>query len=285
MKAKFVLGFIMLGGLFGPPSNPQQAREKYDAEQFAEANPLYQAAMEEYADQRPHLNYNIGQCWMRQDSAAKALGFYSKSTNIGKQDPVLASLAWNQIGSLHASRPELLQNPSGGSAPNRGQSQAGGSAPQQVNPLEVALEDYKNALRLDHENETARYNYELIKRKLQQQQQQQQQPNEDEENKDDQQNQDQQNEQKNQQDEQKKDQQDQNKKDQQDQQKDPEQTKENKGNQGQQPQPDGEGQEQKMSMQQAKMLLEALNQNEKKFLQQLQKSKAKAPRRNRGPEW
>ena len=85
-----------MGGLFGGPSTPQQAYEKYEEAKYAESGTLYQASMEEYAEQRPHLNYNIAQTWMLQDSFVKAIGFYSKATNIGKKDPKLASLAWNQ---------------------------------------------------------------------------------------------------------------------------------------------------------------------------------------------
>lgn len=270
---KFVFGIAIWGGLFGSASNPEQGFEKFEEAKYVEALGFYVNSLEEYPDQRPHLNFNIAQCNLRNDSMTTALGFFSQAANIGRVDPELSSLAWNQIGGLHASMPP--DGPQGGGA----QAQGTGPSEEQANPIEIALEDFKNALRMDPDNELARYNYELLKRKLQQQQQQQEKDEEkNDENKDEKE--DKENE--NKQDDNKQDKQDQNKKEK-EQQKKPD-NEENKGNQGKNQQ-EGEPSQEKMSMEQAKMLLEAMNQNEKMFLQQLQKSKQKKGPRNKGPEW
>lgn len=274
------LGVLMVGGLFGPPSVPQQAKEKYDSEAFLESAALYSQALETYPGQRAALNFNIAQSYLRADSAHRALTFMSQATGIGKVNPELASMAWNNIGGLHAAAP---QQGAPGMPGQPTQPQAAQGEEDALSPIEQALEDFKNALRNNPENDLARYNYELLKRKQQQQQQQQDQNEDKEENKEDEKKDEEKK------DDQQKDQQNDQKKDQQkDQQKENQQqeNKENKGqNQQQQQQQQGEGQEQKMSMDQAKMLLEAMNQNEKKFLQQLQKSKKKRPQRHKGPEW
>jgi hypothetical protein len=271
---KFFLGIALVGGLFGSTSNPKQGFKHYEDGKYAEAATFYENALIEYADQRPLLNFNLGQCNLRMDSTIKALGFFSQATNMGRRDAKLTSLAWNQIGGIHASTQPQAPNP------GPAQPQGSGKDQKEPNPLEIALEDFKNALRMDSDNELARFNYELLKRKLEQQQQQQQ--DQKDENKDQNEDQKQDQEQKNPEDQDKQDQQDQNKKDQQEQNK-PD-NEENKGNQGKNQQ-EGEPSEQKMSMEQAKALLEAMNQNEKMFLQQLQKDKQKKGPRNKGPEW
>jgi tetratricopeptide (TPR) repeat protein len=262
----------MLGGLFGSPSNPKQGFQLFEDGKYAEALTFYVNSLQEYPDQRPHLNFNIAQCNLLTDSLTTALGFFSQAANIGRVDKKLSSLAWNQIGGLHASMP--LDGPQGGGA----QAQGTGPGEEQANPIEIALEDFKNALRMDPENDLARYNYELLKRKLQQQQDQQKDEEKKDENKDEKE--DKENE--NKKDDSKQDKQDQNKKEKQEQKK-PD-NEENKGNQGKNQQ-EGEPSQEKMSMEQAKMLLEAMNQNEKMFLQQLQKAKQKKGPRNKGPEW
>jgi tetratricopeptide (TPR) repeat protein len=273
---KGVLLIMVFGWLFGPPSSVQKATEAYGAAQYAEALAGFNVAQESYPTQLSALSFNVGQCWFRMDSIAKAQQWYGKVTNTGKESPQMASWAWNNLGCIFASaQPQGAPGQMPGMMP--GQAQAGmpmgmqGPPAQQggqMGQLEQALQAFKDALKLDHDNELARYNYELIKHKIQQQQQQQNQD----------QNQDQQ-----QQDQQQQDQQDQQQQKGQDQKQDQPQNQENKGNPNQQ---QGEGGEpQQMSAAEAERLLEAMNANEKKFLQQIEKGKKHRTYNDDGPDW
>jgi Ca-activated chloride channel homolog len=249
---KGILAIMMLGGLFGSPSTVQKAKEAFDAKNYKSAIALYQESLENYRSQATAIDFNIGQAWFLMDSTQKALSQYGKVSNQAKTEPVLASWAWNNVGCLQAAQPQAQSAPPAmGMSPNM-PSQAGNAAAEQDPTafLQQALESFKEALKIDHNNEAARYNYELIKRRLQQQQDQQQQ-NKDQEKQQDQQQQ-----------------QDQNKNEQkQDGQNESPENKENKGDK------QGEGETQEMTAQEAQRLLDAMNSNEKKFIQQIEKSK------------
>lgn len=185
---------------------------------------------------------------------------------------------------------------------------------------EPALEHYKNALKKNPSNQDARYNYELLKKLIQEQkdQQDQNQQNQDQQNKDQQnqdqkdQNQDQQNkdqenkdqqnkdqqqqdnkeqeqkdqEQKDQQqkDQEKKDQEDEKKEEQQDQQqKEGEKSDEEKKEQPQ-PTPSDKLKEMNISEEKAKMILEAMKNNEIQYIQQ-NRRKATKKKESGKPDW
>lgn len=184
---------------------------------------------------------------------------------------------------------------------------------------EPALQHYKQALKKDPANSDARYNYELLKKLIeeQQQQQQQDQQNQDQQNQDqqnqDQQNKDQQQEQENQEN------QEQEQKDQQQEQQDKEgEEKEQENQQEQQQQDEKEGEEKEepkeneqqkpeegeeqekeqepqpspedklkelnISEEKAKMILEAMKNNEIQYIQQ-NKRKAKKKKDPDKPDW
>ncbi|MBI9032875.1 MAG: tetratricopeptide repeat protein [Bacteroidales bacterium] len=156
-----------------------------------------------------------------------------------------------------------------------------------------AIESYKNALRINPTDPDTKYNlqYALTKLKEQQQQQQQNQDNkdqQDQENKDqqDQENKDQEN--KDQQDK-NQDQKDQDKKDQGDQNKDQQDKKEDQKKKDQQDQ-EKEQQEQqpqamKISKEDAKRLLQALENDEKNTLEKLKVKKMKGKKGRKEKDW
>ena len=164
--------------------------------------------------------------------------------------------------------------------------------------LEEALDQFKSALKANPANEEARYNYELVKRKLEEQQKQNEQ-NKDQNKKDKDQKQDQkeknqqQDKKDQQQQQQKKDQQqDQNKKsedkkieEQQQQQKDQQQKDQEQEKKDKQNQLDPEKMKNmKMSEDKAKMILEAMKRNEVQYLQQ-NKRRATKPKDKNKPDW
>lgn len=183
--------------------------------------------------------------------------------------------------------------------------------------FEEALAEYKEALKANPENEEARYNYELLKKKLDEQKKQEQKQNKDQQKNDkqDQQKNDQQNKQDQNKDQQKKDdKKEQDKKDQQqkDQQQQDQQKKEQEQKEKEQKdeeQKDGEKKEEKeqkpsekkdekqmpqsvkekleemkISEQKARMILEAMKNQEIQYLQQ-NKRKATKPKDKNKPDW
>ena len=186
---------------------------------------------------------------------------------------------------------------------------------------EPALEHYKNALRRDPTNQDARYNYELLKKILQKQEEEKKdQQNQDEENKDkkdqdkenkDQEKKDEQNKDQEQKDQEKKDEEQQNKEEQEkkdQEQKDQEkkegekdENKEKKEEQEDKEQEEGEKSEEKekeqpkptpsdklkemnISEEKAKMILEAMKNNEIQYIQQ-NKRKATKKKESDKPDW
>lgn len=282
---------LVLGWLFGPPSNVQKASEAYQAKRFKEAVALFAGEMPNYPGQQSGLNFNQAQCWMLMDSNSRAMSLFGNCTQSYAENRQVASWSWNQIGTLFASgKGPKAQQPTGsqpgaanpgmqpgmdpmmganpGMSPMMGGAPAAGQQQTMVSreELQMALQAFKDALKLDHDNEVARYNYELVKRKLQQQDQNQNQ----DQNQDQQQQQEQQQQQQQQQDQQNK----------------PKpQPQENKGNQQQQQQ-QGEGKDpMEMSMEEAERILAAMNSNEKKFLQQLERGKKHKTYNDDGPNW
>jgi Ca-activated chloride channel homolog len=167
--------------------------------------------------------------------------------------------------------------------------------------LEQALKHFKQALRDQPENHEARTNYELIKKLLEKQRQQQQQQQQSQQNQQNQQNQQKQDQQKkdqpNQDQQQKQDGKDQKAEEKQaekNQQKDgqkqeakEEDAKEEKNSQEKKEAMEKRSQRlQKMNMteEQAKMILDAMKNNEAQYLQQLQRKTTKRPDKGK-PDW
>lgn len=166
------------------------------------------------------------------------------------------------------------------------------------NKPEEALASFKQALKADPTNEDARYNYELVKKKLEEQKKKEEEqkkndPNQKEENKDKQdQNKDQQQdkqdqkEQQDKKDQQSKEQQDQQKKEEQKKQQE-EQQKEEQKEQDKKETPQSvkdKLKEMEMSEEKAQMILEAMKNQEIQYLQQ-NKRKATKPKDKSKPDW
>ncbi|SNT27195.1 Tetratricopeptide repeat-containing protein [Ekhidna lutea] len=163
--------------------------------------------------------------------------------------------------------------------------------------LEEALQQLKSAIKADPTNQKARYNYEVVKKLLQEQEQQQQnQQNQDQENKDGEEQQEQQNK-----DEQEKKDGDQENQENQNGEQDQEKSDEQKEQEEQQKQDQQEGEEQEqeksqdqitkekleemgISEEKARQLLEAMRQSEIKYLQHQRRKPTKRPPSGK-PDW
>jgi hypothetical protein len=169
--------------------------------------------------------------------------------------------------------------------------------------LETALQNFKQSLKAEPSNEEARYNYELLKKilKEQEEQQQQQQDQEQEENQENQENQEQQQNEDQQQGEEEGEQQEQEQQEQegdqenqeqqeqqqqeQEQEQEGEQQEEEEGEQKEDPMFDTEQLEElNISEEKARMILEAMKNNEIQYIQQ-NKRKATQPRKSGKPDW
>lgn len=219
---------------------------------------------------KAHSYYRLG------DTAQAKLSYQNvASTSTNKQ---LKSIAYQQLGVIN-DKPESLKE---------------------------SLQYFKEALKADPTNQQARYNYEVVKKKLENQQKQNQdqqnqdQDNKDQDNKDQQQQQDQNKDQQGEQDQQKQDQQ------KQDQEGEKDEQKQQEGKEGEkseeQKEQQAEGEEKKedgdkdpqsvkeklekmnISEEKAKMILEALRNNEVQYIQQQKRKPTKAQDSSK-PDW
>ncbi len=218
---------------------------------------------------------NMAHAYFNMNDTANALSAYQKL--LTSQNKTLKSNAYQQLGVL-----------------NNRQSR-----------LEEALTNFKEALKTDPTNEDARYDYEMVKKKLEEQkkQEQQNQDKKDDQNKDqdkkenkDQKQNDKQNQDKNKQDQEKKDQEkkDQQQKDQADKDKQEKEKKEqeakDKDKENKDPKDKKDNfnpdklKEMKVTEEKAKMILEAMKNQEVQYLQQ-NKRKATKPRDKGKPDW
>jgi hypothetical protein len=194
------------------------------------------------------------------------------------QEPTLASSAYNQMGVISYKMSE--QSPD-----------------ERESFMQTSLSNFKNALKKNPQNESARYNYELLKKLKKQQEEEQE--KKDEENKDQDKKEDQEKKDQEKQDQENKDKQDQEKKEDQekDQEKKDEENQDQENQENQEPSEDEKSQEEdpmqkikdkleemNISPEKAEMILEAMKNNEKQYVQQ-NKRKATKRKDSNKPDW
>ncbi len=232
------------------------AMQAYASGNYAEAAQRYQYLIDSLGVIEEEVLLNLGHSYFQLNDYEKARQAYAAATVLGNKNR--QSIAHQQLG--------VIANREG--------------------KFQEALQHFREALKANPENEEARYNYELLKKKLKdqnnppQQNQQQQQQNEQQQNQ----------QQKNQQPESKKSN---DNKQQQNQQKQGGEQQEEEENQGKEQKTDqqnmqqGEGQQERKSRidpQKAREILESMRNQEIQYLQQ-QKRKATQPRDKNKPDW
>ena len=254
---------IMLLSALSVEGSPQKAKKYYEKGEFEEAGKQYQEAIKEKPDDA-RLYYNLGASLYRTSDYDEAQTALDKA--LTTDDLSLQKDAFYNLGNSHY---------------RMGEAQLEVNPQETISLWEQGLKDYENALTLDVDDEDAKFNYEFLKTRLEalkNQRPQQQEPNEQEEEQEQDQNQDQ-----TQQDSsspQQNDQEDNNQDQQQsqDQENEPEPQDENseddKQKQGPQENPDREEQQErsqnqrvpgKMTREEARHLLDALKDGEKKL--------------------
>ncbi len=247
---KPVLLIILAALLFGPGDPKKKGRQGnalYTQEQYEEAAAAYRegiVAIQESGPGAVHsgLLNNLGAALYRSGDAEQA------------------GIAFSSAASMALSPDDLVRA-----------SYNAGNAAFRTQELEQSLEHFRRALLNDPSNEDAKFNYEFVKRQLEEQQQQQQ---------DQQDNQDQNDENQDNQDQQDQDgEQNEENQDQQDQQ---QQNSQDEGDQQQQQEQDQQQREQEdptqLSEEEAQRILQALENEEEQLLRQVQKMKTR-PRR------
>lgn len=278
-----VLAFFIDPGKIGKVNTAKEAAKRaYMRGEYQGAIDQYKLLMDSLGVKEDEIAMNLAHSYFELNDTLNATNTYLPLTN--SSNPKLRSLANQQLG--------VLSNRQG--------------------KFEEALNYFKNSLKADPTNEEARFNYEIVKKKLEEKKKQEQQQNKDQQKddqkKDDQQKDEQKQDQKDNKDQQNKDNKDQKKDDQQkkDQQKKDQEQKDKeqqeKENQQKEEQKKKEEEEQnkdkkdippsvseklkemKMSEDKAKMVLEAMKNQEKQYLQQ-NKRKATQPKSKGKPDW
>jgi hypothetical protein len=258
-----------------------EAKKAFQSGDYKGAITKYKYLIDSLGVNEDEVMLNLAHAYYLQKDTANAITKYQSLTQ--SQKPSLASKANLQLG--------LMANQQG--------------------KAEQALSDFKRALKEDPTNEDARYNYEMLKKKLEekkkqdqqkkdQQNKDQQKQDQQQQNKDEQQKKDQENKEK--QEQQKKDQEQKDKEQQQkdQQQKEQEEKEQQEKEQQEQQKKDQENKDKKdqdkknmnfdkekmpqMSEEKANMILEAMKNQEKQYLQQNKRKATKSKDRGK-PDW
>jgi Ca-activated chloride channel family protein len=232
------------------------AMQAYASGNYAQAAQLYQYLIDSLGVIEEEVLINAGHSYFQISDYEKAKQAYAVASVFGNKN--LQSVAHQQLGVI-ANREGKFQD---------------------------ALQHFREALKANPSNEEARYNYELLKKKLKDQNSPQQQNQQQQQQNDQQQNQQQKNEQsENQQNSDNKQQQKQQK--QGGEQQKEEESRDKQQNDEQQNLQQGEGKQERKSKidpQKAKEILESMRNQEIQYLQQ-QKRKATQPRDKNKPDW
>ncbi len=251
------------------------AKKAYQSGDFKTAIEKYRLLVDSLKVNEEEVEMNLANAYFQVNDSVNATTYYQRL--VESKAPKMRTLSNQQLG--------VLSNRAG--------------------KYEEALSYFKQALKSDPTNEDARYNYELVKKKLEEQKKQEEQnkdqKNDDQQKKDDQnkdqkdqQNKDQKQDQKDKENQEKKDQQDQQNKDKEDkekqdkekseQEKKEEQDKQNEEKKDIPPSVSEKLKEMEMSEEKAKMILEAMKNQEIQYLQQ-NKRKATKPKDKGKPDW
>lgn len=251
-----------------------EAKKAYQAGDYKTAAQKYQMLVDSLQVKEDEVVMNLANALFHQNDTTRAINQYRSLTQSASSN--MRSLSNLQLG--------VLTNRSG--------------------KYEEALGYFKQSLKADPANEEARYNYEMVKKKLEEQKKQEEQNKDNkDQNKDDQEkkndqkkedkeNKDQKQDQKEKQDQEKKDQQDQQEKEEQEkkdkeqseQQKEQEENKEDEEKKDIPPSVKDKLKDMEMSEEKAKMILEAMKNQEIQYLQQ-NKRKATKPKDKGKPDW
>lgn len=130
-----LIAITLLAGLIGGRIL-DQAGVFFAEEKYRESSLLYLEALNAYPDQTAAIHYNLGVCFLRQDSLMEAMRHFRAAIN--PSNPNVSALAANEMGILLS---RLGQD-------------------------RDALQSFREALVFDPDFEPARFNFELLVRRI-----------------------------------------------------------------------------------------------------------------------
>ena len=215
-------------------ASPRQAQKLYDAGRYDDAGEKYREALGK-KPQDAHLHFNLGSTLYRAGKFEQASESLEQSLNT--EDIELQKNSFYNLGNTRY---------------RLGESRLGSNPEETISFWEQALKDYQNTLNLTPDDDDAQFNYEFVKKKLEELKNQQQQQQQDQQSGD-----------------QKNQEQEQPKSDQNNKQEQPRQSEPQPQQQESDPQPTPQQQPQRvpgrMSREEARQLLDAIKDNEKKL--------------------
>jgi Ca-activated chloride channel family protein len=251
MHKIILLGLLLLP--LGGDGVLEEANRLYEAGEYAQARAQYQEALPLYPEQASEIHYNLGSCLLAMDSTEKALSHFYRA--LSPHSPQTSSRAHNQIGILLAQRMQYEQ----------------------------ALNQFQKAVRSDPTHLEASFNYELLKRIIADQQ-----PPPAEEEKADEQSESEQDEQGEEKDEQSEEDASDPKEDAEEKDSPPEENQpQNPPQDASQPAHTDQAQPLQgdtLSLEQARLLLDRMRENEMRYMQQLRKTIRGGKKTDR-PDW
>ena len=248
----------------------RKGNESYKNQQHAEAANFYKEGIDSISESKPGrilagLWNNLGSSLFRLGDFDQARQAFSNALSLASTNEEVSHFAYNAGNTTYNAAQNAQQAAPGSAPPSTSAPGSGGSG------LQEALEYYKQALLADPENDDAKFNYEFVKRQLEEQEQNEDQ--QEQEQNEDQEQQDQQNDQEQEQQQNQDQEQEQNQNQQQ-------QEQEQEQNQEQQQQQEQEQQQQqqqsepdptKLSREEAERILQALQNEEEELLRQVMK--------------
>jgi tetratricopeptide (TPR) repeat protein len=244
----------------------------YQAQDFEKASKAFRYLVDSLGVREEPVLLNLANAYFQQRDTSNAAYYYNQLLSSDEQK--IRSVAHQQVGIVSMQRQNYHE----------------------------ALEHFKRALKANPGNEEARYNYELLKKRMQEQEQNQQQNQENEDQQENQQeNQQQENEEQQkqeQQDQQDQQEQEQQEQEQQEQEKGEAEEQKEEGKDGEPESTEEEGEEMEdqsptrqerleelnMTEEKAKMILEAMKNNEIQYIQQNQRKPTQRPDSGK-PDW
>jgi tetratricopeptide (TPR) repeat protein len=277
MRLLVVILALALGLMDDGSKKGRKGNELYRNQQHQMAVQLFTEGLQTYSTAEPNAIHaglwnNLGASFYRLGNYERAQEAFSNAIAIASTGPDRARSSYNAgnnaykaVAQQQGGQPGVpgmpQPNPAGGEGNGEG--------------MQAALEFYRQSLLTDPSNEDAKFNYEFVKRQLDNQEQQnqnQEQQDQNQENQDQEQNQDQQQENQDQQDQNQEQQQNQDQQNQQQQSQDQQQQEEEQQQQQQQPQ---ETDPNKLSRGEAERILQALQNEEEELLREVMKPQSR----------
>ena len=240
----------------------RKGNEMYKNQKHAEAARWFGEGLQSSEEAKPGpvqagLWNNLGATLHKMGQFEQATQAFSNAVALASSDREVARSAYNAGNNAYKAASNSAQASAPNAPPVQGQ-------PQSAESMEAALDHYKKAMLADPTDENAKFNYEFVKRQMEEQEQNQDQQQQDQENQD-QQNQDEQ----------------QQNQDQQNQEQQQEEQQQQQQNQQQQQQDQQQEQQQqqtpedldKLSPEEAERILQALQNEEEELLRQIVKPK------------